>query len=139
MIESVSPLCIKDRSGSNVITRGVTTSGLSKENPGFLISKYTMGSESAPTSVKEIWEKTIVRFHERTGQKLDGVSRGPDDLQTLLDAHYAAEADDKSVSQAKAVGFQMIHCIQLLGGIASQGASMVRGNNIALHTIRGPS
>jgi tetratricopeptide (TPR) repeat protein len=84
-----------------------------------------MGSESAPTSVKEIWEKTIVRFHERTGQKLDGVSRGPDDLQTLLDAHYAAEADDKSVSQAKAVGFQMIHCIQLLGGIASQGASMV--------------
>ncbi|KAF4170656.1 hypothetical protein CNMCM8694_004505 [Aspergillus lentulus] len=80
-----------------------------------------MASESAPASVKEIWEKTIIRFHERTGQKLDGVSRGPEDLRRLLDAHYAAEADDKSVSQAKAVGFQMIHCIQLLGGIASQG------------------
>ncbi|EAW19769.1 uncharacterized protein NFIA_093890 [Aspergillus fischeri NRRL 181] len=84
-----------------------------------------MASESSPASVKEIWEKTIVRFHERTGQKLDGVSRGPEDLRRLLDAHYAAQADDKSVSQAKAVGFQMIHCIQLLGGIASQGASMV--------------
>ncbi|PKX89971.1 uncharacterized protein P174DRAFT_454144 [Aspergillus novofumigatus IBT 16806] len=84
-----------------------------------------MASEGAPASVKEIWEKTIVRFHERTGQKLDGVSRGPEDLRRLLDTHYAAEADDKSVSQAKAVGFQMIHCIQLLGGIASQGASMV--------------
>ncbi|GFF37990.1 hypothetical protein IFM61606_02152 [Aspergillus udagawae] len=81
--------------------------------------------ESGPASVKEIWEKTIVRFQERTGQKLDGVSRGPEDLRRLLDAHYAAQADDKGVSKAKAVGFQMIHCIQLLGGIASQGASMV--------------
>ncbi|KAH2321744.1 hypothetical protein KXW87_000786, partial [Aspergillus fumigatus] len=84
-----------------------------------------MPSETSPASVKEIWEKTIVRFYERTGQKLDGVSKGPEDLRRLLDAHYAAQADDKNVSQAKAVGFQMIHCIQLLGGIASQGASMV--------------
>ncbi|KAL3409636.1 hypothetical protein V8F44DRAFT_656682 [Aspergillus fumigatus] len=80
-----------------------------------------MPSETSPASVKEIWEKTIVRFYERTGQKLDGVSKGPEDLRRLLDAHYAAQADDKNVSQAKAVGFQMIHCIQLLGGIASQG------------------
>jgi hypothetical protein len=91
--------------------------------------------ESGPASVKEIWEKTIVRFQKRTGQKLDGVSRGPEDLRRLLDAHYAAQADDESVSKAKAVGSQMIHCIQLLGGIASQGASMVRRNNIPLHTI----
>jgi hypothetical protein len=88
----------------------------------------------APTSVKEIWEKTIVRFYERTGQKLDGVSRGSDDLRRLLEAHYAAQADDESVLKAKAVGLQMIHCIQLLGGIVSQGASTVSGNNIALNT-----
>lgn len=88
--------------------------------------------ESAPASVKDIWERTIVRFQERTGQKLDGVSRGPADLRKLLDAHYAAQADDKNVTKAKAVGFQMIHCIQLLGGIAAQGASMVSGEKIVL-------
>lgn len=92
-------------------------------------------TSSAPASVKEIWEKTIVRFHERTGQKLDGVSRSPEDLRRLLDAHYAAQAGDKSVLKAKAVGFQMIHCIQLLGGIVSQGASMVSGKDISLPTI----
>lgn len=91
--------------------------------------------ERAPASVKEIWENTIVRFQERTGQRLDGVSQRPDDLRRLLDAHYAAQADGKSVSKAKATGFQMIHCIQLLGGIASQGASMVSDNNTALPVL----
>ncbi|PLN80582.1 hypothetical protein BDW42DRAFT_201246 [Aspergillus taichungensis] len=83
-----------------------------------------VGNQVSPMSVKEIWETTIVRFQERTGQRLDGVSQRPDDLRRLLDAHYAAQADGKGVAKAKATGFQMIHCIQLLGGIAAQGASM---------------
>lgn len=91
-------------------------------------------SEQERASVKEIWEKTILRFEQRTGQTLDGPSRGPDDLRRLLDAHYAAQVDDKDVSTAKDVGFQIIHCIQLLGGIASQGASMVTGDPLAFHT-----
>ncbi|KAL5332597.1 hypothetical protein BJX70DRAFT_407212 [Aspergillus crustosus] len=81
--------------------------------------------ESAPTSVTEIWEKTIARFQQRTGQRLDGVSRGSDDLQRLLDAHYAMQADGEAASKAKTAGFQMIYCIQLLGGLVSEGASMV--------------
>jgi hypothetical protein len=81
---------------------------------------------TGPASVQEIWEKTIVRFQQRTGQRLDGLSRSPDDLRRALDAHYAAQADDPDMSKAKAIGFRMIHCIQLLGGIAAQGASMVR-------------
>ncbi|GES59542.1 eukaryotic translation initiation factor 3 subunit A [Aspergillus terreus] len=85
----------------------------------------SLESKQERASVKEIWEKTILRFEQRTGQTLDGASRGPDDLRRLLDAHYAAQADDKDVSTAKDVGFQIIHCIQLLGGIASQGAAMV--------------
>ncbi|KAL2785547.1 hypothetical protein BJX66DRAFT_57918 [Aspergillus keveii] len=82
---------------------------------------------TGPASVQEIWEKTIVRFQQRTGQRLDGLSRSPDDLRRALDAHYAAQADDPDMSKAKAIGFRMIHCIQLLGGIAAQGASMVFG------------
>ncbi|KAL2866508.1 uncharacterized protein BJX67DRAFT_129640 [Aspergillus lucknowensis] len=81
--------------------------------------------ESVPPSVRETWEQTIDRFQERTGQKLDGVSRGPDDLRRLLDAHYTAQTDDETLSKGKAVGFQIIHCLQLLGGIVSQGASTV--------------
>ncbi|KAL2811754.1 hypothetical protein BJX63DRAFT_422150 [Aspergillus granulosus] len=87
----------------------------------------TETKNTGPASVQEIWEKTITRFQQRTGQRLDGVSRTPDDLRRALDAHYAAQADDPDVSKAKAVGFRMIHCIQLLGGIAAQGASMVFG------------
>ena len=93
------------------------------------------GKEIPPLSVKEIWEATIVRFQERTGQRLDGVSQRPDDLRKLLDAHYATQADSKNVSKAKATGFQMIHCIQRLGGLAAQGASMVSGDHTALPVI----
>ncbi|KAL2826549.1 hypothetical protein BJY01DRAFT_229673 [Aspergillus pseudoustus] len=82
---------------------------------------------TGPASVQEIWEKTIVRFQQRTGQRLDGVSRTPDDLHRALDAHYAAQQDDSDTAKAKAIGFRMIHCIQLLGGIAAEGASMVFG------------
>ncbi|KAL2829491.1 hypothetical protein BDW59DRAFT_159079 [Aspergillus cavernicola] len=91
------------------------------------MSMQSESEESAPTSVQEIWEKTIIRFQGRTGQRLDGVSKGPDDLRRALDAHYASQAEDEDVSKAKAVGFQMIHCIQLLGGIVAEGASMVFG------------
>ncbi|KAJ0425240.1 hypothetical protein BJY00DRAFT_275014, partial [Aspergillus carlsbadensis] len=78
-------------------------------------------------SVQEIWDKTITLFQRRTGQRLDGVSRTPDDLRKALDTHYAAQADADNVSEAKAMGFKIIHCIQLLGGIAAEGASMVFG------------
>ncbi|KAL4939882.1 hypothetical protein BDV06DRAFT_230783 [Aspergillus oleicola] len=80
--------------------------------------------ENAPQSLKEFWDKTIIYFEERTGQKLDGVSRSLNDLQKTLNEHYKAQQDSEDVSKAKAIGFQMIHCIQLLGGIAAQGASM---------------
>lgn len=83
--------------------------------------------ESARMSVTEIWEKTIIRFQGRTGRRLDGVSKGPDDLRRALDAHYAAQTEDEDVSKAKAMGFKMIHCIQLLGGIVADGASVVSG------------
>ncbi|KAL4816105.1 hypothetical protein BDW67DRAFT_59319 [Aspergillus spinulosporus] len=83
--------------------------------------------DSAPASVQEIWEKTIARFHQRTGQRLNGVSRAPDDLRRALDAHYAAQEDDKDIARAKETGFKIIRCIQLLGGIAAEGASLVFG------------
>ncbi|KAL4745639.1 hypothetical protein BDW72DRAFT_198463 [Aspergillus terricola var. indicus] len=82
---------------------------------------------AAPASVQEIWEKTIARFHQRTGQQLNGVSRTPDDLRLALDAHYAAQEEDEDISRAKETGFRIIRCIQLLGGIAAEGASLVFG------------
>lgn len=74
---------------------------------------YMMASKSkqekgpGPASVKENGEKTIVRFQQCTGQRLDGVSWGPDDLRRLLDAHYAAQTDDIDASTTKEVEFQM--------------------------------
>jgi hypothetical protein len=80
---------------------------------------------TAPASVQEIWENTIARFHQRTGQQLNGVSRTTEDLRRALAAHYAAQVDDEDISRAKETGFKIIRCIQLLGGIAAEGASLV--------------
>ncbi|KAL4874879.1 hypothetical protein BJY04DRAFT_224575 [Aspergillus karnatakaensis] len=80
---------------------------------------------AAPQSVKEIWDNAIVRFQERTGEKLDGVQKSVEDLQKALDAHCAAQQDAEGVSKAKATGLRILHCIQLLGGVASQAAAVV--------------
>ncbi|KAF9888811.1 hypothetical protein FE257_008180 [Aspergillus nanangensis] len=83
--------------------------------------------EAIPHSVEEIWQATIKRFQERTGQRLDAVSKSPDDLRRALDAHCASQTDAEDVAKVKDVGLKMINCFQLLGGIAAQGASMVFG------------
>ncbi|KAL3481741.1 hypothetical protein BJX99DRAFT_253268 [Aspergillus californicus] len=87
----------------------------------------TGSKELAPPTLKEFWDNAIIHFKERTGQRLDGVTTSVDDLQKALTAHYDSRRDSENVSKAKGVGFQMIHCFQLLGGIAAQGASMAFG------------
>ncbi|KAL5341328.1 hypothetical protein BJX70DRAFT_386870 [Aspergillus crustosus] len=76
-------------------------------------------------SLNEIWEKVIARFQDRTGQRLDGVSRSLDDLQRALDTHYAEQKDVDDVSKRKKTGLKIMQCIQLLGRLAAQGASVV--------------
>ncbi|KAL4969439.1 uncharacterized protein BDV14DRAFT_196251 [Aspergillus stella-maris] len=80
-----------------------------------------------PQSVKEIWEETIVRFEQQTGQRLDGFVRSVDDLRKSINTLYDVHADDADVARAKEVGLQVINCIQLLGGIAAQGAQIAFG------------
>ncbi|GIJ91118.1 hypothetical protein Asppvi_010083 [Aspergillus pseudoviridinutans] len=89
--------------------------------------------ESTQLCIKERWGFDVIASagsrstHSKESPEflcLKVRDRAPENLRRLLDAHYAAQADDKSVSKTKAMGFQMIHCIQLLGAIASQGASM---------------
>ncbi|KAL4790459.1 hypothetical protein BDV19DRAFT_394033 [Aspergillus venezuelensis] len=80
-----------------------------------------------PHSVKEIWEETIVRFEQQTGQRLDGFVRSVDDLRKSINTLYDAHTDDANVARAKEIGLQVINCIQLLGGIAAQGAQIAFG------------
>lgn len=51
------------------------------------------------------------------------------DFRQLLDAHYAPQADDKNVTKAKAVGFQMVQCLtHLLRGVISSHTHCRRGS-----------
>ncbi|KAL4935527.1 hypothetical protein BDV06DRAFT_217363 [Aspergillus oleicola] len=83
--------------------------------------------DNIPASVKVIWEETITQFHQQTGQRLDGTLRGVDDLKKSVNTLYDAQTDSKDVAKAKEVGLQVINCIQLLGGIAAEGASIAFG------------
>lgn len=83
-------------------------------------------SDDDPQSVKEIWDKAIARFQERTDYALGAVSKSPDDVAKALRLHYGRQADDEKTAKAKDMGLKILSCIQILGGIAAQGASEVR-------------
>ncbi|KAH8696577.1 hypothetical protein BGW36DRAFT_381275 [Talaromyces proteolyticus] len=81
--------------------------------------------DGVPKSVKEIWEKTILRFQERTGFALDSTPKSPDDLRKTLNVYYDQQTDDEQAIKAKEMGLKIVSCIQILGDFAAQGASGV--------------
>jgi hypothetical protein len=84
-----------------------------------------MGEKENPTSVTEVWEIARREFERLTGKQLQPTSAAA--LQGIRDQIEAGRSSkDPDVQKAKQAGLRIIKCIQLLGGVASQAASLVR-------------
>lgn len=73
----------------------------------------------------EVWEVAQREFERLTGKQLQPTSAAA--LQSIRDQIEAGRSSkDPNVQKAKDAGLRIIKCIQLLGGVASQAASLVR-------------
>ena len=76
-----------------------------------------------------VWEEAQQRFMERAGNKLNfsppvtlnDIKR---QIESSPEEHDSKRAKDKQ--QFKTVCFDVLSCLKLLGGVAAQGASIVR-------------
>lgn len=84
-----------------------------------------MGEKDSPTSIAGIWEIARREFERLTGKQLQPTSAAS--LQHIRDTIEASRSSkDPNVEKAKQAGLRIVKCIQLLGGVASQAASLVR-------------
>jgi hypothetical protein len=83
-----------------------------------------MGEKENPTSISEIWEGARREFERLTGKQLQPTSAAS--LQHIRDTIEASRSSkDPGAEKAKQAGLRIVKCIQLLGGVASQAASLV--------------
>jgi hypothetical protein len=87
-------------------------------------------------SLNDMWAEAGTRFSNLTGQNLPlGRSTSPDDLRKAFEARIEeekAKGNRPELTKAKDAGLNILSCIKLLGGVAAQGASMVRAPTFAL-------
>lgn len=81
-------------------------------------------------SFKRMWEKAQIRFQERTSKSLRlSTGKSLEDVLKELEERYPQESifetRGQSKSNAKEVVRNVLSCINILGGIVAQGASMV--------------
>lgn len=95
-----------------------------------------MGSISSPVldreeySFKAMWEQAQLRFQERTSRALkSGKGKSLEDVLRELEERYPEDnifqAPSGSKSNVKDIVRNVLNCINILGGIVAQGASMV--------------
>lgn len=79
------------------------------------------------TNLDSAWEDACVAFRQVAGIDLK-TERPPtaDDIRARFDAKKAKDAEeDRKVEKVKAIFRKTLTCIDRVGGIAAQGASMV--------------
>lgn len=79
-------------------------------------------------SFKEMWEKAELRFQKITNKSLRASKKKSlNDVIKDLETRYADEDSDgeSAKDRAKELIGNVLSCINLLGGIAAQGASIV--------------
>ncbi|KAJ5159615.1 uncharacterized protein N7482_006619 [Penicillium canariense] len=83
-----------------------------------------MSEQEDPTSISDIWESARREFERLTGKQLQPTSAAS--LQGIRDTIAASRTSkDPDTEKAKAAGLRIVKCLQLLGGVASQAASLV--------------
>ena len=81
-------------------------------------------------SFKQMWMGAMIRFHELTKRSLtESTDRGLDDTLDLIEKRFDATDPDTGSKQKriKELASNVLKFVQILGGIAAQGASMVFG------------
>lgn len=95
-----------------------------------------MASVSSPVldrddySFKAMWEQAQLRFQERTAKSLKSATgKSLEDVLKELEERYPEDnifqAQSGSQSNVKDIVRNVLNCINILGGIVAQGASMV--------------
>jgi hypothetical protein len=82
-------------------------------------------------SFKAMWEQAQLRFQERTAKSLKSATgKSLEDVLKELEQKYPEDnifqAQNGSQSNVKDIVRNVLNCINILGGIVAQGASMVR-------------
>jgi fungal STAND N-terminal Goodbye domain len=79
--------------------------------------------------LRAMWEDAEQNFKTKTAKKLGraGDAKTLDDVIREMESRKVEDDSDggKIKNRAKDIGQKVLNCIQLLGGIAAQGASMV--------------
>lgn len=80
-------------------------------------------------SMEEMWQDATVRFNERTGININvKPPKTLNDCIKELEATRAPIESDgkKDAEKLEDYGINILRCLKLLGGVAAQGAEMVR-------------
>ncbi|KAL9577614.1 MAG: hypothetical protein Q9212_006252 [Teloschistes hypoglaucus] len=100
--------------------------------PHLLLVKLSMANDEDEQSFKRMWEDAQRRFEQKTNKSLVQHSPSLDDVLKDLDERFNdgdLDNDKKRqrVQKVKRLASNVLKLIQLLGGIAAQGASVVFG------------
>lgn len=81
-------------------------------------------------SLDDIWKDAIQRFNSLTNQDIKiSPPKSLDDIKKQVDSQQSDSSDQKEKDgkrRTKDILLNVLQCIKLLGGVAAQGASMVR-------------
>ncbi|KAI4198228.1 MAG: hypothetical protein LQ350_005390 [Teloschistes chrysophthalmus] len=89
-----------------------------------------MANDEDEQSFKRMWEDAQHRFEQKTNKSLDQHSPRLDDVLKDLDEQFNDDDDpdnDRKRQRVKQIAVNVLKLIQLLGGVAAQGASVVFG------------
>jgi hypothetical protein len=79
--------------------------------------------------LRAMWEEAERNFEAKTAKKLRGTggAKTLDDVIREMESRKVEDDSDgrKIKNRAKDIGQKVLNCIQLLGGIAAEGASIV--------------
>lgn len=81
------------------------------------------------SELNKMWAEAQRKFEENTNQKLSrgGPNKTLEDVMRQFESKKTGDDSNevKTKARAKEIGHRVLMCIQLLGGIAAQGASIV--------------
>ena len=83
----------------------------------------------AEQSLPELWKEAEARFQRRTGKALRlSPAKTLEDVRKEIESQQAEDPWKKEEAKKTAKDFSMtaLQCLKLLGGVAAQGAAIVR-------------
>ena len=90
---------------------------------------FRMASNEEP-SLQQLWKEAQKRFFALTGKSLSNTAhKSLDDITKEIERSADADTsndDDDRKTKTKQACMNVLYCLKLLGGVAAQGAAIVR-------------